>query len=60
MKRILITFTAAATLATAAWAMSVVCPMHTYATCYNTYQMSPSGTADKWHCVCGDDVWVRR
>ena len=42
-----------------AWAADVVCPIHTYATCYDTGQISPMGTAEKWHCTCGDDVWVR-
>lgn len=37
----------------------VVCPLHTYAVCYNTYLTSPTGSgAVKWHCSCGDDVWV--
>jgi hypothetical protein len=36
------------------------CPLHTYATCYNTGEISDTGSgAHKWHCTCGDDVWVR-
>jgi hypothetical protein len=42
-----------------AWGIN--CPVHSYAPCYNTGQISPGGgTAYKWHCTCGDDIWVRR
>jgi hypothetical protein len=37
----------------------VTCPLHNYASCYDTGQIAPNGgTAHKWHCSCGDDVWV--
>jgi hypothetical protein len=43
-----------------AFAAMVTCPLHSYAVCYNTGQVSPTGSgALKWHCSCGDDVWVR-
>lgn len=41
------------------WAGDVQCPLHTYAACYDTGQVSTTGSgAHKWHCSCGDDVWV--
>lgn len=42
----------------AAVAADVTCPIHEYATCWDTFQTTPSG-AHKWHCTCGDDVWVK-
>jgi hypothetical protein len=44
--------------ASQAFATDVSCPLHPYASCYNTHQLSSTGTAQKWHCSCGDDVWV--
>jgi hypothetical protein len=48
-------------LATAGTAVAygVTCPLHTYASCYNTGETAPSG-AHKYHCSCNDDVWVGR
>ncbi len=44
---------------TVLWAQQIVtCPLHTYASCYNTYRMNPDASANLWHCSCGDDVWV--
>jgi hypothetical protein len=38
---------------------AVTCPLHNYAACYDTGQIAPTGSgAHKWHCSCGDDVWV--
>ena len=41
-----------------ALAYAVTCPMHTYASCYNTGEIGGTGQAHKYHCTCGDDVWV--
>jgi hypothetical protein len=47
-------------LPAAVLAADVTCPLHTYASCYNTGQISPTGSmAHKYHCSCGDDVWVQ-
>jgi hypothetical protein len=41
-------------------AASVTCALHPYAACYDTGQIAPTGSgAHKWHCSCGDDVWVK-
>jgi hypothetical protein len=41
------------------YARDVYCPLHSYASCYDTGQVAPTGSgATKWHCTCGDDVWV--
>jgi hypothetical protein len=46
-------------LAGAALAATVYCPLHSYATCYDTGEISPTGSnAHKYHCTCNDDVWV--
>jgi hypothetical protein len=46
-------------LAGTLFAADVVCPLHTYAPCYSTGQVASTGSgAVKWHCSCGDDVWV--
>ena len=46
-------------LAGGLYAATVYCPLHSYATCYDTGEMSPTGSsAHKWHCTCGDDIWV--
>lgn len=46
-------------LAGGLFAANVVCPLHTYASCYSTGQVASTGSgAIKWHCSCGDDVWV--
>jgi hypothetical protein len=46
-------------LAGTLFAADVVCPLHTYAPCYSTGQVASTGSgAIKWHCSCGDDVWV--
>ena len=46
-------------LAGGLFAADVVCPLHTYAPCYSTGQVASTGSgAIKWHCSCGDDVWV--
>lgn len=38
----------------------VTCPLHDYASCYDTGTISPTGSgAHKWHCTCGDDVWAK-
>lgn len=38
-----------------------LCPLHTYATCYDTGEVSDTGSgAHKWACSCGDDVWVKK
>jgi len=43
----------------AALAATVYCPLHSYASCYDTGELSATGSnAHKWHCTCGDDVWV--
>jgi hypothetical protein len=40
-------------------ARDVYCPLHSYASCYNTGEIAPTGSnAQKWHCTCNDDVWV--
>jgi len=47
-------------LSALAWAADVECPFHPAAVCYNTGEVSPNDvTVQKWHCSCGDDVWVR-
>jgi hypothetical protein len=44
-----------------AWAATVYCPLHGYAPCYDTGQVSPYGSgAHKYHCTCGDNVWVKK
>lgn len=48
--------------AIALWA-GVTCPWHTYATCTPTgqYRYPPgNGVWEKYHCTCGDDVWVQQ
>jgi hypothetical protein len=41
------------------YARDVFCPLHSYASCYNTGEIASTGSgATKWHCTCGDDVWV--
>jgi hypothetical protein len=41
------------------YARDVICPLHSYASCYNTGEIASTGSgATKWHCTCGDDVWV--
>ena len=51
-----------AVVAIAAYAASVTCPVHpTSSTCYATGQYRydiPGHIYQKWHCSCGDDVWV--
>jgi hypothetical protein len=37
----------------------VTCPNHPGSTCYSTGEPNVDGTFTKWHCSCGDDVWVR-
>ena len=41
-----------------AWAAEVTCPLHPGAACYDTGQIAPASGAHKYHCSCGDDVWV--
>lgn len=41
----------------AALASDVECPLHPYASCYDTGRVASSG-AHLWHCSCGDNVWV--
>ena len=42
-----------------ALAFDVTCPLHPYASCYDTGQLAPGNIyAHKFHCSCGDDVWV--
>ena len=36
----------------------VTCAIHN-APCYDTGYVAPSG-AHKYHCSCGDDVWMAR
>jgi len=41
---------------------SVTCFYHSYASCYNTGEtevLPDGGMAYRYHCTCGDDVWVR-
>jgi hypothetical protein len=59
MTRRIKTLLAILALTAVAWAADVVCPLHPYAACYNTGQISPTGSAEKWHCSCGDDVWMK-
>jgi hypothetical protein len=43
-------------------AEEVHCFYHSYATCYFTGETSvlpDGGLAKKYHCTCGDDMWVR-
>lgn len=55
--RIILTFALLA--AAALW--EVHCPLHPASTCYDTGEVSPTGSnAHKWHCSCGDDVWVNQ
>jgi len=58
MKRTLMLFVLA--LASLAFAGTVYCPYHGYASCYNTGQIAPTGSgAHLYHCTCGDNVWVK-
>ncbi len=46
-------------VAVTVYARDVFCPLHSYASCYNTGEIASTGSgATKWHCTCGDDVWV--
>ncbi|MGA8221671.1 MAG: hypothetical protein WB780_08450 [Candidatus Acidiferrales bacterium] len=38
---------------------AVTCPNHPGSTCYSTGQPNVDATFTKWHCSCGDDVWVK-
>jgi hypothetical protein len=40
------------------FAANVTCPIHDYASCYDTGTIAVSG-AHKWHCSCGHDVFVK-
>jgi hypothetical protein len=41
------------------YARDVYCPLHSYAPCTFTGEIASNGSgAQKWHCTCGDDVWV--
>jgi hypothetical protein len=58
MKKAIIIILLLGAMAAGAYA-AVTCPLHNYASCYDTGQVSPTGSgAHKWHCSCGDDVWV--
>jgi hypothetical protein len=63
MKRIVMIFGILIMLAGALYAADQYCPVHPYAYCNNTYERGPYGPdgkqAIKWHCSCGDDVWVK-
>jgi len=38
----------------------VSCPLHSYATCYNTGQVKYTNghSWHKWDCSCGDSWWI--
>src|ERR1700676_5296259 len=43
----------------ALYAATVYCPLHLGQPCYDTGLVSRTGSnAHKWHCSCGDDVWI--
>lgn len=47
----------ALSVATVAVADSIRCVIHTYAPCYYTGESNMG--AKKYHCTCGDDMWMR-
>lgn len=55
MKRIAIVLGIVGALAGTAWAANM-CARHTYASCYYAGR---ENSASKYHCTCGDDVYVR-
>jgi hypothetical protein len=45
--------------ATLAAAYGYTCPVHTYATCIDTWKLHPQNPdVHLFHCTCGDDVWI--
>jgi hypothetical protein len=58
-KALLVALLLVSAVAVTVYARDVYCPVHSYASCYDTGQVAPTGSgATKWHCTCGDDVWV--
>jgi hypothetical protein len=54
-----ITFLVLSAVGLTAAAGEVTCPLHNYASCYDTGKIAPTGSgAHLYHCTCGDEVWV--
>jgi len=62
MTRLLIALVIILVLAGVVYAATVTCPVHTYATCFNTYESKQDDMGHTWYkyeCSCGDKVWVK-
>lgn len=62
MRKLIMSAAIIATLASAAIAASrVTCPIHSWASCYDTGTVAPGNVqTHKFHCACNDDVWAKR